>query len=236
MYRNAYQKGGYLTVFYAIGRSPLKYWKCQTRDGHCKRVIDEDLNSMALEMLGTNVSTCLITTPIPPYRSLGIKMPFITIILKNLQKYCTFEIEIRDHENQLRRFQASNFQPHTRTNMFITQMPLRLDPGWNKIEINLADFTHRAYGTRYVETVSIRINANVRLRRIYFTDQLYSEEDKPREYRLYVSDYAVLSSSAPLSESEGKNTPVQMSSDSKVPTSSPGTQTPQNLTTSDATE
>ena len=91
-------------------------------------------------------------------------------------------------QNQLRRFQASTFQPHTRTNVFITQMPLRLDPGWNKIEINLADFTHRAFGTRYMETVAIRINANVRLRRIYFSDQLYSEADKPHEYRLFVTD------------------------------------------------
>lgn len=200
MYRNAYQRGGFLTVFYAIGRSPLKYWKCQIRDGHCKRVVDEDLNSMSLEIMGPNVSTCLIATPIPPYRSLGIKMPFVTIIMKNLQKYCTFEIEVRDHENQLRRFQASNFIPHTRTNMFITTMPLRLDTGWNKIEINLADFTHRAYGTRYVETVSIRINANVRLRRIYFSDQLYSEDDKPREYRLCISDYGYSGSMSDVTE------------------------------------
>lgn len=196
MFRNAYQKGGFLTVFYAIGASPLKYWKCQTRDGHSKRIIDEDLKSSALELLGSNVSTCSITTPIHPHRSLAIKMPFITIIMKNLQKYCTFEIEIRDHENQLRRFQASNFQPHTRTNMFTTQMPLRLDGGWNKIEINLADFTHRAYGTRYIETVRIRVNANIRLRRIYFTDQLYSEDEKPREYRIFVPTQQIIESNA----------------------------------------
>lgn len=223
MYRNAYQRGGFLTVFYAIGRQPLKYWRCQTSAGHCKRVIDEDLNSMSLELVGTNVSTCFVTTPIPPYRSLGIKLPFITFILKNLQKYCTFEIEIRDHENQLRRFQASTFQPHTRTSMFITQMPLRLDPGWNKIEINLADFTHRAYGTRYVETVSIRINANVRLRRVYFTDQLYAEEDKPLEYRLCVTNNMDLGQSK---SGSGKNTPGEMSSDSKVAASPP--QQPEN--------
>lgn len=187
MYANKYQKGGFFTVFYAIGRNPLKLWKCQARSGHCKRVIDEDLNSTVLELMGTNVSTCKISSPVEPYSSLGVKLPFITIVLKNMQKYCTFEIEVRDHENQLRRFQASNFQPNTRTNMFITQMPLRLDSGWNKIEINLADFTHRAYGTRYLETVRIRINANVRLRRIYFTDQLYSEEEKPLDYRLFLA-------------------------------------------------
>lgn len=200
MFRNAFQKGGYLTVFYSIGRHPLKFWKCQAREGYCKRVIDEDLNSTVLELMGTNVSTCKISTPTEPYKSLGIKYPFLTIIVKNMQKYCTFEIEIRDHENQLRRFQASNFQPHTRHNMFITQMPLRLDPGWNKIEINLADFTHRAYGTRYVETVSIRMNANIRLRRIYFSDQLYAENQKPTEYRLFVP-----SNSANGSDS---NTPI----------------------------
>lgn len=90
-------------------------------------------------------------------------------------------------QNQLRRFQASTFQPQTRNTVFLTQMPLRLDPGWNKIEINLADFTHRAYGTRYMETVAIRINANIRLRRIYFSDQLYAEADKPFEYRLLIT-------------------------------------------------
>lgn len=200
MYRNAYQKGGFFTVFHSIGQNPLKQWKCQIRDGHCKRITDEDLNSLVLELMSTNVSTCLIKTPIEPYKSLGIKMPFITILLKNLHKYCTFEIEIRDSSNQLRRFAASNFQPHTRTNMFFTVIPLRLDDGWNKIEINLADFTYRVYGTQYVETVQIRINANVRLRRIYFTDQLYSEEEKPQEYRLFVRNKS-------LTKNDEHNTP-----------------------------
>lgn len=59
-----------------------------------------DLKSSALELLSTNVTTCFISTPIAPYRSLAIKMPFITFILKNLGKSFTFEIEIRDHEVQ----------------------------------------------------------------------------------------------------------------------------------------
>lgn len=185
MFRQAHQSG-FLTIFYSIGSHPLKNWKCQSRNGHCRRLMDEDLNSTVLEIWGENISTCMISIPAEPYQSLGIKMPFVTIIMKNLQKYCTFEIEVRDHENQLRRFQASTFQPHTRTSLSITQMPLRLESGWNKIEINLADFTHRAYGTRYIETVYVRINANIRLRRIYFSDQLYSEEEKPREYRICI--------------------------------------------------
>uniref|UniRef100_A0A336LJ40 CSON011908 protein n=1 Tax=Culicoides sonorensis TaxID=179676 RepID=A0A336LJ40_CULSO len=64
-------------------------------------------------------------------------------------------------------------------------MPLCLSPGWNQIQFNLADFVRRAYGTNYVETVRIQIHANVLLRRIYFSDRLYTDEDKPAEYRLF---------------------------------------------------
>ena len=34
---------------------------------------------------------------------------------------------------------------------------MRLDEGWNQIQFNLADFTRRAYGTNYVETLRIQI-------------------------------------------------------------------------------
>lgn len=54
-------------------------------------------------------------------------------------------------------------------------MPMKLDEGWNQIQFNLADFTRRAYGTNYVETLRVQVHANCRLRRIYFSDRLYSE-------------------------------------------------------------
>lgn len=65
-------------------------------------------------------------------------------------------------------------------------MPLRMDEGWNQIQFNLADFTKRAYGTNYVETLRVQVHANCRLRRIYFSDRLYSEEELPPEFKLYL--------------------------------------------------
>jgi len=65
-------------------------------------------------------------------------------------------------------------------------MPLRMDEGWNQIQLNLADFTRRAYGTNYVETLRVQVHANCRLRRIYFSDRLYSEEELPPEFKLYL--------------------------------------------------
>ena len=65
-------------------------------------------------------------------------------------------------------------------------MPLKLDDGWNNIQLNLTDLTKRAYGTNYVETLRVQVHANCRLRRIYFSDRLYSEEELPPEFKLYL--------------------------------------------------
>jgi hypothetical protein len=41
-------------------------------------------------------------------------------------------------------------------------------------------------GTNYVETLRVQVHANCRVRRIYFSDKLYSEDELPPEFKLYV--------------------------------------------------
>lgn len=123
-----------------------------------------------------------------------------------------------DDKNVRRRFRASNYQSTTRVKPFICTMPMRLDDGWNQIQFNLSDFTRRAYGTNYIETlrvqvggsgtplptlrslprvsparrshwfyfISPQIHANCRIRRVYFSDRLYSEDELPAEFKLYL--------------------------------------------------
>ncbi|BBG96630.1 hypothetical protein Prudu_005487 [Prunus dulcis] len=171
-------------------------------DGHIKRPQDEDIQSNVLEIIGTNIQSTYITCPADPSATLGIKLPFLVMIVKNLKKYFTFEIQVLDDKNVRRRFRASNFQGMfrchvpdpddfmfeavTRVKPYICTMPLRMDEGWNQIQFNLADFTRRAYGTNYVETLRVQVHANCRLRRIYFSDRLYSEEELPPEFKLYL--------------------------------------------------
>ena len=65
-----------------------------------------------------------------------------------------------DDKNVRRRFRASNYQSTTRVKPFICTMPMRLDEGWNQIQFNLSDFTRRAYGTNYIETLRVQIHAS----------------------------------------------------------------------------
>ena len=156
------------------------------RNGHIKRITDGDIQSSVLELMGTNVSTNFISCPADPKATLGIKLPFLVMIIKNLKKYFTFEVQVLDDKNVRRRFRASNYQSATRVKPFICTMPMRLDDGWNQIQFNLSDFTRRAYGTNYIETLRVQVHANCRVRRIYFSDRLYSEEELPPEFKLFL--------------------------------------------------
>lgn len=111
-----------------------------------------------------------------------------------------------DDSHFYRRFRVSNFQSKTSIKPFCTAMPMGMSPGWNQIHFNLAEFTRRAYGTNYMETVRLQIHANVRIRRIFFTDRLYTDDELPNDFRLMgkpkptlkkIKDYKVPSARPP---------------------------------------
>lgn len=62
MFKNTYQSG-FLSILYSIGSKPLQIWDKNIRNGHIKRITDNDIQSSVLELCGTNVSTNYITAP-----------------------------------------------------------------------------------------------------------------------------------------------------------------------------
>ncbi|KAF9429605.1 hypothetical protein BGZ94_010135 [Podila epigama] len=197
MFKNTFVSG-FLSVFYSLGSDPLQLWQkrvgpvptkdskhskgdhdndvtqeaseakdTRIQDPHIEFVVDETLNSLVLELMSPHLASTFITTPSLATRTLGIKLPFLVFLVKNLGKYWSFETS-------------------TRVKPYITTMPLRMDPGWNQIQLNLADYTKRAYGTTYSETLRITLHANCRLRRVYFSDQLVPESELPAEFKLYL--------------------------------------------------
>lgn len=127
-----------------------------------------------------------------------------------MQKYFSFEVTILDDKNIRRRFRASNYQTTTRVKPFICTMPMKLDRGFNQIQFNLSDFTRRAYGTNYLETLRVQIHCSCRIRRVFFTDRLYSEEDLPLEYRLFRPEGVPSAPGHGLTATAGMGSPQMM--------------------------
>uniref|UniRef100_A0A182WJX6 DUF667 domain-containing protein n=1 Tax=Anopheles minimus TaxID=112268 RepID=A0A182WJX6_9DIPT len=184
MFRNSFQHR-FVTVFTSGGSKPLSIWDVHTKNGHTRRVTDEETRSLTFELIGVNVATTYMVAPCAPCPSLSIKLPFLVMLLKNMKKFFSFEIQILDDRQSLRRLRFSNYQSVTRVDNFSTSVPLSLSPGWGQININLADYIRKVYHTNYVETVRLQIHANVRIKRIYFCDRLYTNDETPPELRLF---------------------------------------------------
>lgn len=150
MFRNTFQKG-FLSVFHSIGRwvkiwrgqcqffnhficsQPLSIWESKVQNGYIKRISDDDAKSLALEIRGLNVATTYISAPNSPCVNLGIKLPFLIIVVKNMRKSFSFEVQILDDQNQLRRFRSSNYQSKTRVTNFATSMPVKFHSNFSRI-------------------------------------------------------------------------------------------------------
>lgn len=94
--------------------------------------------------------------------------------------------QILDDKDVTRRFRINNIQTFAKINPYICYLPLNLSPGWNHIQLNLAHYTKVSFNTCYVETIRIAVYANCRLRRIYFADRVYPDDELPSEYKLFV--------------------------------------------------
>ena len=75
----------------------MQIWDKKVRNGHIKRITDADIQSFVLEIVGTNVSTTYITCPADPRKTLGIKLPYLVMIVKNMKKYFTFEVQVETY-------------------------------------------------------------------------------------------------------------------------------------------
>lgn len=94
-------------------------------------------------------------------------------------------IQILDSENIRRRVRVSNYHTIKKQSTFMITMPFCMNEGWNQLNLNLAAITGDSFKTTYVETVRVQVHANCRLRRIYFSDQQYKDDQLPNVYRLH---------------------------------------------------
>lgn len=95
--------------------------------------------------------------------------------------------QILDSEKIRRRVRVSSYHTSTKLSTFMIAMPICMIEGWNQLSLNLAAITSYSFKTTYMETVRVQVHANCRLRRIYFSDQLYRDDQLPNAYRMYVT-------------------------------------------------
>lgn len=174
----------FVSIFHSINKQPLLLWEKKIRNGRIKRIRDEDLYSVVLEILGPKSVTTYVTCPHDPKETLKITQSVFNLTVKNLDKVFSFDVQILDDRNVKRRFRASTGTTVTDVKPFTSKLPLFLEEGWNHITVPLQQYTARCYGTNYVQTLRVQIYASCRLRRVFFSNKICTEEEIPLEFRM----------------------------------------------------
>lgn len=125
--------------------------------------------------------------PADAAQALGIRLPVLVLVLKpDRLRHCSFEVQLLDDTGALRRLRASSYQLSARVTPHIGCLPLVLpEAAWCRVTVNLASLVRRAYGTGFVEVTRLLVHASCHVRRIYFADRAYADEQLPPEFRLY---------------------------------------------------
>jgi hypothetical protein len=147
---------------------PLGLWRCV---GTPKLFVQDDIiQSQVLVLDGSHPSQTFVTCPSQANLELDIRLVYLVLVVRHLQQPFSLEVHIRDHKGILRRIRTSTYQQSAKVTNDICLIPLRLDPDWNQLRLDLADITRKAYGTNYTSCARIFIHAHCRLQRVYFVD------------------------------------------------------------------
>lgn len=175
---------GFVSIFHSINKQPLLMWEKKIRNGRIKRIRDEDLYSLVIEILGPKSVSTYITCPQDPAETLKITQSVFNLTVKNLDKVFSFDVQILDDKNVKRRFKVSTSTTIAEAKPFACKLPLFLEEGWNQITLPLQQYTARCYGTNYLQTLRVQIYASCRLRRVFFSNKICTEEEIPLDFRM----------------------------------------------------
>ncbi|KAJ2616189.1 hypothetical protein H4S08_000894 [Coemansia sp. RSA 1365] len=185
MLRHVYQ-AGILTIFNSASSKPLQLWCISAKSkGLVELEDDDETDCPVLRLESAELASTFISLPRQTTQTLGVKLPYMVMIVKNTDHFFSFEVEIVDNQEQVRRIRTANYEADSRIDYDVSCLPLRLDCGWNYLTLDLGRMTSRIYGTVFKEVCRVTVHASACLRLIFFADRIVPENQLPVELRLY---------------------------------------------------
>ncbi|XP_076667250.1 uncharacterized protein LOC143368427 [Andrena cerasifolii] len=186
---------GYVSLLCSISDKPLEYWsKRQSQSGRIRKILDSDLLENVIEIQDfeqPNGFGTSILCPSDTSQFLNIELPILVVVIKNLNLQCRLQVQVLDTQNCPHHFQFSNSECEKQNSKgVICRVKVQLETGWNKIELNLLHLTQAAFKCQYAVVQRLQVWGNCRLRRVYFIDKHYgNEEICPELYQGFLDSY-----------------------------------------------
>lgn len=158
-------------------------------DGHVRIIYDKEAKGHVAECV-SRVSYRKVAMRFPDEtKYIGTPLPYIVLHIKNLGRHVAFSLEVQDEEHTTRVLRATTARTTAALEGSVLTLPLKLTAGWNKVAINVAQMIEEAYQVPYKYAVRCTIHANTRVRRIFFCDRIYRDDELPDTLRVFHSGF-----------------------------------------------
>lgn len=124
------------------------------------------------------------------FDGLSSRMRFMTLFIKNINRFCEIQLEILQTDGCTVVFIMSNNQSVTRIDRDPDKgggtctLPMILKPGWNYLNIDLETLLSSAFGTEFDKCTSVTVIADCRVSRLFFQKRAYADIELPDNIRL----------------------------------------------------
>lgn len=99
--------------------------------------------------------------------------------VKNVDRFMSLEIEVVDDSKTYRTIDLSSRRSIATVDSGKAELPLVMGDAWQLVHIDLEDLTFRAYGTRYLSAVQVKVGGSCRIGKAFFADQVYPDPALP---------------------------------------------------------
>ena len=121
---------------------------------------------------GPSDPTALALRCPPGQHQLRCPLPVVVFLLEAMGKYVSVEIGVTCTDGARRVLLLKNSAAKARLSPNCSTVPLRLDPGWNQVAIDLLDLVPKAFpGQGFADVAWVRVLASCRLARVFLAAQ-----------------------------------------------------------------
>jgi hypothetical protein len=152
--------------------------------------LDKEISAQAIEILGDGEIVWDLSRN-PPI------LQYLSLHLRNLDKFLSFEVVVVDESSKTRVFKISNRRSHAvisnekiatdkeegETEISVCELPLSIGSGWQMCCVDLVDLCQSAFGTRRPNVLSISLKGNCRVSKVFFHKEKYADAEMPPHLR-----------------------------------------------------
>ena len=123
-------------------------------------------------------------------------MRYLSLHLRNLDKFVSFEVCVVDELAKTRIFKVGNRRSHAvisneketnadgvETELSICELPLAIGSGWQMCCVDMVDLCQSAFGTSRPNVLSVTLRGNCRVSKVFFHKEKYADAEMPPHLR-----------------------------------------------------